>query len=82
VIENIAEEIASSTFDVLKSNTITLIVLGDQIGAFFNGQIAYSILNPDVRAIYSKTSFAANNNIVCEYDNYKFWDLSGVDFNP
>jgi hypothetical protein len=82
VLEGTQEDLAYSPFDVSKSNTVTLVVLGDQIGAFFNGQFAYNVLDPDVSAIYTNATFAASHNIACEYDNYKFWDLSGVDFNP
>lgn len=78
----IQEDLAYSTFDVSIPNTVTLVVLGDQIGVFYNGQIANNVLDPDVSAVYSYATFAASHNIVCEYDNYKFWDLSGVDFDP
>jgi tetratricopeptide (TPR) repeat protein len=76
------EEIAMSTFDTSKSNTFMLVILEGQIAAFVNGQMAYTALDPDGSTVYLGQSLSATYTIVCEYDNYKFWDFSGVDFNP
>ncbi len=81
-LEGSGKDFATAKFDPSKSNTIVLIVLGDQIGAFLNGQPAYSVLAPGMASMYSDAIFAASYSIVCEYDNYKFWDLSGTEFNP
>ena len=35
-----------NSFDFSKSNTVTLIFLGDQIAALVNGEIAYTALDP------------------------------------
>jgi hypothetical protein len=74
-------EIAAS-YDETKTNTAMLIVIGDQIAAFLNGQIAFTALDPELSAGYTWQRFAATYTIVCEFDNYKLWDLRGVDFNP
>jgi len=58
-----------------------LIILGDKITAFANGQIAYTALNPNGSVVYVQQQLAAYNTIGCEFDNYKIWDLSGVDFS-
>ncbi|MCJ7625471.1 MAG: hypothetical protein MUO76_18390, partial [Anaerolineaceae bacterium] len=79
---DMSEDISMSRFDQTKSNTVTLIILGDQIAAFLNGQIAYATLKPDGSVVYTNTSLAATYTIVCEYDNYKLWDLSGLEINP
>ena len=72
--------IAWGRFEVLNSNTVTLIVLGEQISVSVNGQMAYSILDPDGSALYISHGLAAEAN-KCEFDNYKIWDLSEVDFS-
>ncbi len=74
--------LATSTFDVSKTNRITLIILGDQAAAFIDGRLAYTAFNPDMMTFYKTIYFAATATSTCEYDNYKFWDLSGVNLNP
>lgn len=76
------EELAGSSYEATRSNTHMLIILGDQIAAFLNGQIAFTALDPDLSADYKSQTLTATYTIVCEFDNYKLWDLSGVDFNP
>ncbi|MBI9051834.1 MAG: protein kinase [Anaerolineaceae bacterium] len=65
-------------------NTVTLLILGDQITAFVNGKLIYTTVNPDGSIVYSHHSLGAYGATerahVCEFDNYKYWDLSGVDF--
>jgi len=68
----------SGTFDVTKSHTVTLIILGDQIAAFLDGQLAYTALEPLGSAVYKEQRLSASYTIVCEYDNYKLWDLGSV----
>ncbi len=67
--------------DFSKTNTFTLIVLGDQITAFLNGQFVYTVQNPVGSAIYTQQRLSAAGQNTCEFDNYKFWDLSGVDLS-
>ncbi|MBI9045192.1 MAG: tetratricopeptide repeat protein [Anaerolineaceae bacterium] len=68
-------------YDKKVTNSIKLIVLGDKISTFVNGQMVYSIVNPDGSSVYSDQHFEVDNTITCEFDNYKFWDLSEVDFS-
>jgi hypothetical protein len=74
------ENLAVSPVDMSRTNKITLLVLGDQIFVIKNGQLMFNVLEPRVRAVYTRLTFAANYKIDCEYDNFKVWDLSGVDF--
>lgn len=69
-------------FDPLKSNTFLLINLGGQIASFINGQIIHTASKPEWDTTEIIQSFHANNTSKCEFDNSKYWDLSGVDFNP
>jgi hypothetical protein len=69
-------------FDSSASNKVTLVILGDQIAAFIDGQLAYTILDPDGSTSYSTQVLGAENYVRCEFDNYKLWNLSGVDFQP
>jgi tetratricopeptide (TPR) repeat protein len=71
---------ANSNFDVSKTNTFTLISFGEQITVLNNGQFAATISKPRGTNIYGEMFFNTTDVIVCEFDNYKIWDLSGVDF--
>jgi tetratricopeptide (TPR) repeat protein len=72
---------AIGEYDLAKSNTVTLIILGDQIAAFVDGNLAYTVLDPDGSAVFTSQALSANYTAQCEYDNFKIWDLSGVDFS-
>jgi hypothetical protein len=67
-------------FNFSESNKAILIILGDQIAAFINGQLAYTALEPAGSFVSSYHNLTASATIGCEFDNYKIWDLSGVDF--
>jgi hypothetical protein len=73
--------ISENNFDFSKSSTVTLIFLGDQIAAYIDGQLAYTVLDPEGSAVYTRQGLAANYTAQCEYDNFKIWDLSRVDFS-
>ncbi len=73
---------AESRYENLNPNTATFIYLAGKIAAFVNGQLVYTTLDPDGSAVYTHHTFSAEKTIVCEFDNYKLWDLSRVDFNP
>lgn len=75
VAPDITESLAMSRFGETKSNTVTAIIPGDHIAAFINGQLAYTAFDPDGSAL-TYQDLAATYTIVCEYDNYKVWDLS------
>ena len=72
---------AISNINTSISNNALLIYLGDQVAAFINGKLAYIAHDSLGSAIYSYHSLSANYTIRCEYDNYKIWDLSAVDFS-
>jgi hypothetical protein len=76
------EELVSVKYDETIINKVTLIILGDQIAAFMNGQLAYTLLNPDGSVNFSRQGFMGSSTIACEFDNYKLWDLRGLDVNP
>lgn len=70
---------AVGEYDRAKSNTVTLIFLGDQIAAFTDGALIYTVLDPDESALFTHQALSANYTAQCEYDNFKIWDLSEVD---
>ncbi len=74
--------IASSTYIEKTINKVKLVVLEDKIAVFVNDEIAFVTLDPDGSVAYPYQGLAASHTIVCEYDNYKLWDLSGVELNP
>ena len=73
--------IAESRYDDQNPNFVTLIYLEDQIAALVNGQLVYTTSDPDGSAVYSHHGFSAEKTILCEFDNYRFWDLTGVDWD-
>jgi tetratricopeptide (TPR) repeat protein len=79
--EGSQEDVAYGDFDTTATNTVTLVVIGDQLAVFMNDRPFYSVRDPYGGVVYAYTYFAATYAITCEYDNYKYWDLSGVDFS-
>lgn len=75
-----SSDIAFGSYDETQPNKVTLLILGDQLAAFVNGQISYFALDTEGGVSYAGQALSAYNKIVCEIDNYKIWDLSGVDF--
>jgi len=73
--------LSENTFDFSEAKKVTLIILGDQIGAFVNGQLAYTALNSDGSIDFTTQNFGADFGASCEFDNYKLWDLSGLEFD-
>ena len=69
-------------YEDLKTNTVTLIIIGNQIATLVNGKIVYMALDPAGNVVYTNQHIEADIKTACEYDNYKFWDLSGVNLNP
>ena len=76
------EELISVKYDESITNKVTLFILGDQITAFMNGQLAYTLINPDGSVNFASQGLMGSSTIACEFDNYKLWDLSGFDLNP
>ncbi len=62
-------------------NSFRFIMIEDDIAAFLNSRPVYSLKNPDGNVTIDKQDLVAAY-IMCDFDNYKIWDLSGVDFNP
>jgi len=73
------ERIAAASFDKTESNAVTLVVLGDQITAFINGQLAYTAQNPAGSVVYVSHGFSAFNRSTCEFDYFKYWDIRDMD---
>ena len=71
-----------AVFDPAVANKVTVIILGDQIAAFIDGELAFTILDPDGSTAYVSQNLGAENQVSCQFDDYKLWDLSGVDFQP
>jgi len=69
-----------NVFDPSKTNKATLVILEDQITVFVDGIFVYTAQDPDGSGIYTLQDFTAYFS-ECEFDNYKIWDLSGVEFN-
>jgi serine/threonine protein kinase len=68
---------ATSGFNFSTSNTATIIILGNQIAAFINDRLMYTALDSRVGMSYRKHWLGANG-AVCEFDNYKLWDLANI----
>jgi hypothetical protein len=64
-----------------RASTVTLFILEDRIAAFIDGKIIFTARDPDGSVVYTQHALATYGGNVCEYDNYKYWDLSGVDFS-
>ena len=71
---------ASSSIDTSTSNTALLIFIGDQVVTFINGQLAFTAHDDLGSVVYEYQALSANYTVECQYDNYKIWDLSGVNF--
>lgn len=77
--EGVHEPLAETGYDIEKEYTVTLFILGDQIAAFMNGQLAYTALDPDGSALYTYQALSSSHGNACQYDNFKIWDLRGLD---
>ena len=78
------EDFVWENYEASSDNKVTLFILGDQITAFVNRQLIYTVQNPDGGTTFSQHAlgvYGAHERYVCEFDNYKYWDLSGVDFS-
>jgi hypothetical protein len=68
------------SFNFSETKTATVIVVGDQIASFVNGQLAGTTLHTDGSIVYTQQYLGARN-ITCEFDNFKFWNLDVVEFS-
>ena len=71
-----------SIYDFQSTNKVYLFIIKDIIAVFINDNLAYSLINPDEKMLYTSLQFSSEQYITCEYDNFKLWDLSGVDLTP
>ncbi|MCK6584654.1 MAG: hypothetical protein L6Q49_16285, partial [Anaerolineales bacterium] len=69
------------TFDKNKTNTITLIVLKEQIVVLINNNLAFTSIDPGWNAVYNKMNLSAYGLITCEYDYVKLWELNDIDLS-
>ena len=69
----------TASFEKTKSNVVRLVVLGDQITAFINGQLAYTAQDPAGSAVYVNHGLSAYNQVACEFEHFKYWDLREMD---
>lgn len=75
-------QLATFRFDPGIINKFKLILLNDQVAVLMNGQIAFATILPGTSENYLEQKFGGGKMSTCEFDNYKFWDLSGVNLNP
>jgi len=75
-------DFAAETYDSTRPNTVSLIVLKDQIAAFINRKPLYAVLDPLGSEPFLLHSLNASENAVCEYDSFKIWSLEGLDLDP
>jgi len=73
--------IGNGQFDPANPSTATLIVLDNQFSLFIDGQLAFTALDPEGSAVYTGVSYEADSQMECAFDNFKFWDLSGVEID-
>jgi hypothetical protein len=70
--------ISDGRFNFSNFNTVTVIVLGKQIAIYVNAQPALAALDPEGSDVYTEQSLGAYQYQVCEFDNFKLWDLTDI----
>ncbi|MBW6471887.1 MAG: DUF1080 domain-containing protein [Anaerolineaceae bacterium] len=75
--------IAEATYDYYddQPNEGVIIVVEDQISVFVNDQLINSFFNPLGSVVYTQQSVSAEGGVTCEFDNYKIWNLEGLEFD-
>lgn len=72
-------ELASTRVeDINGEKTIRFILVGDLAAAFLDGKLVYAVRIPGGGDVYQEPRFGANMGVTCEFDDFKLWDLSGV----
>jgi len=74
--------IAAFRFDPGLSNKLKLVLVEDQVAVFINEQIVFATILPGSSVVYLEQKFGSGRLSTCKFDNFKFWDLSGVTLNP
>ncbi|MDO9088274.1 MAG: tetratricopeptide repeat protein [Anaerolineaceae bacterium] len=77
-------QLAEGTYEYYANqpNVGLVIVMGDQISVFVNDQLVYSFFGPQGSAVYNLQHVNAEWGATCEFDNYKIWNLEGLEFEP
>ena len=74
----------SYEFELSKFNTVTILILEDQIAALVDGKMVYEGMYGGIdtsgETVYKEHILGANETAVCEFDNFKLWDLKAI--NP
>ncbi|TEU14550.1 MAG: hypothetical protein E3J21_15520 [Anaerolineales bacterium] len=70
-----------SIADFSEFNNATIIVYGDRLAAFVNGELAYAVVDPTGPVVFSRQHLAANSGAVCEFDNFRTWNLDDFNLN-
>ncbi len=73
--------VTHNKYDFTQFNSATVIVFDEQITVFLNGELAYTVPNPDRGTVFTQHILQANFGASCEFDNYKLWDLQGVELD-
>ena len=74
--------IAEASYQYLEDqpNKGHVIVVEDQISVFLNDQLVFSFIDPQGSVVYNFQSVSAEWGVICEFDNYKIWNLDGLEF--
>ena len=63
-------------------NQVLVIGVEDLISVFVNDRLIYSYLDPFGSAVYNRQTMHAEWGATCAFDNYKIWNLEGLEFEP
>ncbi len=61
-------------------NEVLIMVIEDQISVFANDQLLYSFFDQEGSLGYNQQQLVADAYNTCAFDNYKIWNLEGVEF--
>ena len=63
-------------------NQVLIIGVEDLISVFVNNRLIYSYLDPFGSAVYNRQTMHAEWGATCAFDNYKIWNLEGLEYEP
>jgi serine/threonine protein kinase len=75
VIANSPSHIANFS----ETTNITVVVVDDQMALFVGEQLAYVTRDTTAATTFIQLRLAANQGAVCEYDNFKLWDVGAIE---
>ena len=70
--------ISQTTFDFSNFNTVTVVVLGNEIAVYINAEPALAMVDPRGSEVYTEQTLGGYAYQVCEFDDFKLWDLTGL----